>query len=191
MGHYDYMREADQFDGRIMLAAGFLASRVPGKIILDLNCGYAPILRYLPKTFASYLGNDLDLEAMAFCRANYERAQVQFVHWDDTAMRDRTAEILLAFGYACNPDVPHRPPHASRDSATLDDTIRRIVSRCQPEIVVLDQWLGVSEGVRERFVTLQVDLKLSWGYRLHAWRVRPVIERDRCTSREVIICERS
>lgn len=48
-------------DARFLFVAGYLEHRdlISRKRLVDLNCGTARLLRYIPHTFASYTGNDI------------------------------------------------------------------------------------------------------------------------------------
>jgi len=172
----------EQFDGRLILAAGYLANRIAGKVVLDLNCGYARILRYLPPTFALYVGNDLDKGALARARKQYGGESVKFPFAFDEAMRDLPGlrvDVLLAFGY--------QQQYNDHDSPTLDETIYHFINRDKPKIIVLEHWVDCSRKALGNLLIWCQDREYkSQQY----WRVSPSFPDDRRAAREVIILER-
>ena len=46
-------------DYRIWLISGYSKNRIENKIIVDLDCGHAPLLKYIPHSYKEYIGNDI------------------------------------------------------------------------------------------------------------------------------------
>ena len=63
--------EEPEMKGRLLMIAGYLARRVKGKVIIDLNCGRTPLFPFLPRTFDAYVGNTADPEAVRFLKQVY------------------------------------------------------------------------------------------------------------------------
>ncbi len=118
-----------EFDGRLMLIAGYLANKIQGKVILDLNCGHAHLLSYIPCTFQKYIANDIDRDVI---NALANRWGYTFLEQPDDAMPSLIAgvDILLSLGYAAKLN--------EHESQTLDETIKALVQKHRPEIVVLE-----------------------------------------------------
>jgi len=158
---WDYLRDAE-LDGRLLVVAGYLASRIGGKRILDVNCGYAPLLKFLPPSFERYIGNDTDTEAVAYLRETYPEGS-WFECPDDELPDLEQVDVLLCLGYAAglNP----------QESATLDQTIMQLVYEHYPEIIVLEIWTRCP--VLDSFNDL-VDWVVEQGYdEVGMWWVRP------------------
>jgi len=158
---WDYLREPE-LDGRLLVAAGYLASRIEGKTILDLNCGYAPLLKFLPRTFRAYVGNEVDPEAMAFVRETYPGGR-----WldcrDDELPELEAVDVLVCLGYAAGLN--------EYESPTLHETVMELVYKYYPGIVVLEVWTRCP--VLDAFDDL-VDWVVEQGYEeAGMWRVMP------------------
>jgi SAM-dependent methyltransferase len=127
---WEYLRDPE-LDGRLLVVAGYLTRWITGKTILDLDCGYAPLLKFLPRTFNEYVGNDTDPEAIAFLKENYPVGK-WFECRDDELPKLERVDVLLCLGYGA---------HLNRyESATLDETVMALVYEHYPEIIVLEVW---------------------------------------------------
>jgi len=158
---WDYLREPE-LDGRLLIAAGYLASRIGGKTILDLNCGYAPLFKFLPRSFGEYIGNDTDPEALAFLRKAHPEGRWLECRDDDLPFIAQL-DVLLCLGYAAQLN--------EYESATLDQTVMELVYRYNPQVVVLEIWTRCP--VLEAFNAL-VDWVVEQGYNeVGMWWVRP------------------
>ena len=124
-----------QLDGRLMLIAGYLANKIEGKRILDLNCGKAPLLRFLPQTWAQYIGTDTDEAQIEFCRQRYPG--IFYVASDDCLPTISGVDILLVLGYAA---LLNR-----QESQTLHLSIVNIATQYRPESVVIDAWFDLPD----------------------------------------------
>lgn len=158
---WDYLREAE-LDGRLLVVAGYLTSRIEGKRILDVNCGYAPLLRFLPRVFDQYVGNDTDLEAIAFLKEAYPTER-----WlgcrDSELPKLKGVDVLVCLGYGARLN--------QYESATLDQTVMALVYQHYPGIVVLEVWTRYP--LLDEFNEL-VDWIVEQGYdEVGMWWVRP------------------
>lgn len=85
-------------DARFLFVAGYLEHRgmIAGKRLVDLNCGTARLLRYIPHTFASFVGNDIHQ------RPDTANRQLTFFPLADSEMperlRDEKVDVLMLFG---------------------------------------------------------------------------------------------
>jgi len=120
----------DTFDHRAMLIAGYLASKIEGMYIVDIDCGHAPLLKYLPETYMSYKGNDILSERLP---QNTEKAQF-FPLSDDLFVKQvRSCDILVAMGIG-----GYELTNEGIESQTITQSILTLVETHQPEIVVLE-----------------------------------------------------
>lgn len=150
-------------DGRLLVVAGYLAQRIEGKVILDLNCGRAPLLRYLPRGFARYVGNDTTKGYIENCREAYPYGEWH-LRADDELPELERLDILLCLGYAARLNI--------FESQTLDITVRKLVTKHKPELVCLDVAVGI--GVYGPFMAM-VDWMTERGYKERsAWYIEPV-----------------
>lgn len=178
---WEYMDGAE-FQGRLMLIAGYLGQMIEDDTaVLDLDCGTGPILQYLPQ--CSYLGNDIDPGALMDAHVRYgTRPDTVFLRATDEQIAARASiacDILLAIGYGCG--------FSDKESHTLDDSIRSIVTNATPRVVVLEGW---SKCLDYAFGELVAWIE-EHGYRaLPWWRVVPTAPTDHRTDRVVVILER-
>lgn len=170
-----------ELDGRLQLIAGYLASKVKGAWILDLNCGGAPLLRYLPGTYKIYIGNDTNLDALFPVKKLYvDGPKYQWLNCaDDELPRLRKVDILLSLGYGARLN--------EHESATLDDSIIDLVGIYKPSIVIIDAWsrLPVRCGLEGLLDALSDDYDLPFG-----WLLEPYIDTTPYSDRQIHILER-
>lgn len=141
-----------EWDGRFLYAAGYLSTRIEGKHLVDLNCGTARLLKYIPQTWATYVGNDIH-------QCPSEKMSM-FMHLPDSVVSQRIdrCDVLMCFGVA---NGNHASPEW--ESCTVSDSIRYIVEAHKPSIIVLetpvryDMECGVLTELLSR-MTLQYDL---------------------------------
>lgn len=136
---WDYLN-TKKFDGRLMLIAGYLANKIQGQVILDLDCGHARLLRYIPHTFREYIGNDIDKDAIDALANSYPSCI--FLEQPDDVMVGLIEQvvgyvnILLCLGYGAKLN--------EHESQTLDESIKALVRQYHPEIVILGCALNVA-----------------------------------------------
>lgn len=155
------VEEADR-PGQLLLAAGFLAQRVEGRVILDLNCGRTLLFSFLPRTFHKYVGNTSDSEVYRFLKRAYP--QGTWLKCVDSRIPDLVQlDVLLCLGWEGGREVG--------GLVTLDETVMELVYRHCPEVVVLETWSRTPK--LEAFNRL-VDWVVDQGYReVGMWKVRP------------------
>jgi len=176
---WDYLN-TKQWDARLLPIAGYLATKIDGKVILDLNCGTARLYRYLVPVFDEYLGTDISEEYIAEAKDNYAFGNFHVCADDDIADRICSVEILLVLGYAAG--------FSDAESETLDDSVRKIVQGCNPEIVVFES--GLARRIVQKLDSL-VCWTLGQGYG-KAFRIGIDVgaEPEEWRMRQVIILER-
>ena len=144
---WDYLN-TKEFDGRLMLIAGYLANKIQGKVILDLDCGHARLLKYIPHSFREYIGNDIDRDTIDILANRYP--EYAFLEQPDDVMADLVEQIvgqidiLLCLGYGAKLN--------KHESQTLDESIKALVRQYHPEVVILGCTLIIS--VHENAVLL-------------------------------------
>jgi len=135
--------QTDSLDARYLIAAGYLANKVSGKYIIDLNCGTARLLKYIPHTFALYYGNDILIDIFP----NYKNVLFEKIIDQEVVNKyNKKLDILLVFGYASG--------HLAKnkwESETLDQSTRDLIKKFEPEIIILDS----SYDYEIRFATLK------------------------------------
>ena len=129
---WEYL-QTKQLDARFLLVAGYLWDKVAGKNLVDLDCGSARLLKYLPDTWASYFGNDIDEGFFP----KHSRAVFRAISDDQVLqeLEEKPCDILLVFGHGA--DSKGNNVHESK---TLSKSIIEIVKVKQPEIIVLEIW---------------------------------------------------
>ena len=112
----------------------YLKDKVKGKHIVDINCGSAPILDYIPNTFKSFYGNDLGLESN---ETRVDENKITLECLDDKELtqklQGKKIDIFLILGAT----VGHITP-GHGESETQDVAIKQIVNIYKPEIIVLE-----------------------------------------------------
>lgn len=119
-----------ELDARAMVIAGYLANKITGKVILDLNCGHAPLLRYLPKTYARYYGNDTLAKRLPTCDG------ALFLPMTDEEMVTSDigrVDVLVVMGMG-----GYEITKEKLESPTLTRSILALIEKHKPEIVILE-----------------------------------------------------
>jgi len=162
------------------LIAGYLARRIEGKVILDLNCGRTPLFPFLPRTFDVYVGNTADPEAARFLKQVYPGGT--WVQCLDVRIPDMVrVDVLLCLGWEVGRE--------GRREATVDETVMGLVFQYYPEMVILESEAETPK--REEFDAL-VEWVVEQGYsEVGMWEVRPWQSSSGVvTHRGVVILER-
>ena len=171
------------FDARLLPIAGYLASRLEGMVIVDLNCGHARLADYLPIGNYYYIGNDTDEDAIRDCLLHYPNLNYEFVIMSDTEMvcgGRGQIDILICAGYAAG--------FSEAESDTLDDSIKKLISRYTPGIVIFEG--STLPLINNRLLSLR-DWAISQGYSQEFnFKVDVMEEPDVWQLRNVIILEK-
>lgn len=116
------------FDARCLLIAGYLHDKVAGKHIVDLDCGHAPLVKYLPRTYASYYANDTH---------QTPETGIEFEPITDVEaverLTDRPIDILIGMGYAQGHLYKHE-----LESPTMRESVLKLAENKHPQIIVLE-----------------------------------------------------
>ncbi len=127
---WDYLNTT-ALDARFLTAAGFLAPSVSGKHLVELNCGTARLLRYLPATFARYTANDIHQRpdsrppGLRFFPIPDDELPAKLLH--------RPIDILMCFGLADG-----RKADPEWESSTLSQTFLELAKSHEPALLLLE-----------------------------------------------------
>ena len=180
--------ETGESDARFLVAAGYLCNKIAHKNLVDLNCGTARLLDFLPDTFASYYGNDTDEHCISIARAKYSsRRNVAFELESDIkavkTLRCKKVDVLMLFGFGAGNITK------GRDSATLMQSFFDLVEYQKPEVLIVES----SKFQDEKFGQVRVILeRLLVFYKvIHAIQIAPISGDDHAhLERLVYILER-
>jgi SAM-dependent methyltransferase len=120
-------------DVRFLFVAGYLEHRkmIMGKRLVDLNCGTARLLRYIPRTFATYVANDVhqqpdstDPRLTFFQLTDFEMVE---------RLRGQDVDVLMAFGLA-----DARSCQSTWESTTSLDSFISLVRLHDPNTLVIE-----------------------------------------------------
>ena len=120
--------DSTEMDARFSETVGKIRHLVKWKdaVIVDVNCGAAGVLRYLPEC-QQYIGNDI---RAVWPERLPEWARV--VPFDDAEMPillgDLHIDVLMIFGLA------YGTPH---ESQTVDKSFRTLMRNCDPDYVIV------------------------------------------------------
>src|SRR5688572_3959767 len=129
---WDYL-SSKPLDVRFLFVAGYLQHRelIAGKRLVDLNCGTARLLRYIPHTFARYSANDIHQQPESggpnlkfFPLADFEMAD---------RLRDEDIDVLMLFG-----TTDGRLCSSSWESSTSLDSFLRLVRQHYPGALIIE-----------------------------------------------------
>jgi hypothetical protein len=123
--------DTPELDPRLLVIAGYLAKRISGKCIADINCGSSRILKYLPETYLKYNGNDTNTIGRKIGEKTYisRETDQEFVQ----NIKNSPVDILLLLG--------HGAGHLGTsvlESQTLTASVIQIIKDHKPEIIVLE-----------------------------------------------------
>lgn len=120
----------DELDFRVLPIAGYLARRVDNKIIVDLDCGHAPLLKYIPHTFEAYYGNDILYDRFPHVAGTqfYAMKDEEFVKTEFPRV-----DVLIVLGHG-----GFEISKEQLESATLTQSIKTMVEKYSPEIIVIE-----------------------------------------------------
>jgi SAM-dependent methyltransferase len=129
---WDYLN-TKRWDARLLPIAGYLATKLEGKFVLDLDCGYGRLLQYIyPPIFGEYIGNDIVKEFVDGLTLRYPYCRF-YNKGDDWVARKFVGrvDVLLVLGYG--------PAFSGAESTTIDGSIKKLLSADKkPEIVIIE-----------------------------------------------------
>jgi hypothetical protein len=148
--------------GRLYLIAGYLGPKIADKRIFDLNCGVAPLLSWLPRTWTSYTGNDLDLQPLAALPKTAAYNDATFLLCSDDVVPEQPGiDVLLVLGYACG--------FSGQESCTLDQSVLGLAGHYEPEYIILEAWRDLPPRCRLAVLTSNL---LRMGYQTDGrWQI--------------------
>lgn len=120
-----------EFDHRLFLISGYLQHFIPGKTILDLNCGQAPLYWKLRPEFNFYLATDKQRISIQNSRPLFQFRKISD-HLVPAYLEQKNikVDILLVLGYDAYLN--------EFASVSLPETINTICAQQMPELVVFD-----------------------------------------------------
>lgn len=146
-------------DRRLEVVADYLNGKTKDKVMVDIDCLEARLLMYITHNFKKYLGNDVLNKFPTVKGANF------FQMKDDAFVKiiDK-CDILLVFGYG-GYEISNEP----LESATLIDSVKYLVNKTKPEIVILES-VWEFEPITSKIITqhyklvqyTRLDLGESW-----------------------------
>ncbi len=119
---WDYV---DEIDARFTPAVDYLSDKIEGKVLIDLNCGEARLLQYLPHSFKRYYGNDLRAVFPSYPKC-------QFDCIPDTQVNPKQLDVLMCWGMG-GYELTKEPV----ESPTISHTILRLGDR-HPSVIILE-----------------------------------------------------
>lgn len=124
----------ESLDFRLIYTTGLLADKIRDRHIVDLNCGTARLLKYLPPLYATYTCNDItpqdiyshDGRVMFSRRSDMDLT-------NDLCSSYQPVDILLCFGL-----VDGTKTGTPQESMTLPGSILKLAERKQPGHIILE-----------------------------------------------------
>jgi len=179
---WEYL-DTPELDGRLLLAAGYLARRLFGKSVVDLNCMKARLLNYLPVQYAAYYCNDINYfpKNMLPWVDFQKKTDGEMVEY----LKDKKVDILCVFGHGGGDRLPNK-----HESPTLTASAIQIIKDHHPEIVVLEACWDYVHNKRVLADILDVCLQKE-GYLIKQNIVlKPSANYNELSRRNIIILEK-
>lgn len=172
------------FDARYLITAGYLANKISGKILLDINCGMARLNLYLPQTYKLYFANDINYEP------KYPNPKFYFLKQNDQQIIETVSkikiDILCLFGHGGGDKLNN-----AHESKTLTQSAIEIIKQHNPEYIILEAYYEYFEkhrildniihyaGQENKYLIEQII------------DVKPTLETNPLTHRTVVILNRA
>ncbi len=131
--HWPYLQNKE-LDIRFKKAVSMIGS-VEGKVILDMNCGRARMLQYLPEDFKLYIGNDINDDFLEIARKWKTKSPATFVHCRDDEIMGYLSKVDIFMHFGINTGV-----NKGVESETEFETFKKVVEKFLPETVVCEGW---------------------------------------------------
>ncbi len=119
---------------------------VKDKIILDLNCGRAGMLKYLPEDFKLYIGNDINEDFLKIAKKwKTKKNSTIFILCRDDEIMDYLSgvDIFMCFGI-------NSGQNKGIESETEFETFKKVVEKFLPEVVVCEIWKNYENCLIQR-----------------------------------------
>lgn len=123
---WDYLIDKKN-EGRWEIIADLIKDKVKDKVIVDVDCGIAGVVKYL-KDFKFYYGNDIEPKYIEHCK-NYNIPNTEFELISDDRVRVEGIDILMVLGFGCE---------GEHESTTLFNTFSRLVRIHSPEYIIFE-----------------------------------------------------
>jgi len=178
---WEYL-QTDKFDKRFKPIVEYLKDKTKDKVILDLDCGTAPIARYLERDWKEYIGNDIEKE---FKKQAEKNGISDFWNMDDEefARKIKLCDILLCLGMGGG-DIQESEP----ESKTLRQSLIKIAEKCKPKIIILEG-ITLWEKDHQYYTKIKEQLKDYNRVEHHIINIDPK-DSDSIFEREINILER-
>ncbi len=131
--HWPYLQNKE-LDLRFEKALEMIGS-VKDKIILDLNCGRATMLQYLPEDFKLYIGNDINDDFLEIARKWETKSPSTFIHCRDDEIMGYLTKVDIFMQFGINAGV-----NKGIESETEFETFKKVAEKFLPEVVVCEGW---------------------------------------------------
>jgi GT2 family glycosyltransferase len=138
-----------QCDKRFEIAASYLKGKTKDKVIVDLDCLEARLLKYISHDFAKYLGNDILVRF-----PNIPKTEFHPYPDDQFVANLKKCDILCVFGHG-----GYEITGQNEESKTLTESIKKVVSRLEPQTVILEA-VQYFEPIIGKIITKGYDLKI-------------------------------
>lgn len=132
---WEYL-QTEELDPRLMVIAGYLAKKIAGKTILDINCGSCRLGLYLPEDWKGYYANDCSYDFISLAKNNNPKA-VHLKEKDEAIpilLQKKKIDIVIIYGYGAD----DKNYQSGEESATIYQTLSKVVKQHQPEIVIIE-----------------------------------------------------
>lgn len=153
---YSYL-ENEIFDSRFKKTLEMIGS-VSGKVIFDLNCGSARMLKYLPEGFSEYIGNDINEDLLEMGKKWSIKGKTQFILCRDDEIMDYLNKVDIFMNFGINAGV-----NEGIESETEFATFKKIIERFLPETVACEAWLYYEENYK--VISQRGDFLKPFGYK--------------------------
>lgn len=166
-------------DSRGKTYADIIKSDVKDSIIVDLNCGKAPIFNYIDN-YKYYYGNDLQPEFITELTDLAKGKSALFELKSDKDVKLEKIDVLMLLG--CGAQTLHSGPSPESNSDFL--SLMRLISENNPKIVVLEfvqevytrVLNSVIEQIKDMGYNIDIELNTTFGngsfMRRVLWKLR-------------------
>ena len=179
---WEYL-DTPELDGRFLIASGYLSNRIKGKFIVDLNCGTARLLNYLPKDYAGYYCNDkVTYNSRLGLTVNFQQiTDLEMVKY----LESRKVNILCVFGHGGGDKLPN-----GHESKTLSQSANYLIGKHRPEIVILEaNYTYVKKYEVLKDIIYRATIEYAYTIKQNII-VKPANSTDPLSERNIIILER-
>ena len=145
------------FDSRFEKAIEMIGS-VKDKVILDLNCGTARMLQYLPDDFKLYIGNDINDDFLEIARKWKTKNPATFIHCRDDEIMGYLSKVDIFMCFGINSGQ-----NKGIESETEFETFKKVAGIFLPEVVVCEGWDYYEKN--HKIISQRFDFLKPFGYK--------------------------